>query len=289
MKERFQIYRLAIPDIPAGQSVIALPLKLDSDAPFTIRALSFVNANNQIIAGVAPGHGVVGNDVFTLVRFKGPNGMYRQSDFTPASVLCPNSGAIGGFGCGTAWRPLYPETTYPANATIEIDVKNTSGHTLTGMAVLFRGVKQFPDSLDLVGASQYPAGSFTSTPYDLPRTHHLADVADVPNIALNAPADAPVVLRGGLLVLSSLAADSAGQLYVDLRCSIQDANHKAYMNEPIEVDWIFGANPSNIKRWFPQIWLPASGIMYYRFVRNDGGLGNLDFTVTWKGSKVFPK
>jgi hypothetical protein len=270
MKERFQIYRLAVPDIPAGQGVVGLPLKLDSDAPFTCRSLSFVNADG----------GNAGNDAYTLVRFKGPNGMYRQAGAVPASQMVPSS-------VQTAWRRMYPETTWPANATIEIDITNASGVTLSGMVVLFRGVKQFADSVDVPGSSVYPA-TFGSIPFDLPRYVTLQEVQILDNIALNGPPDAAVVLRGGLFTYANSAALVASS-YRNLFCSIEDVNHKPYMNSDVEVDYLFGNTPPNMQLWFPQIWLPASGILYYRFSRNDVGFGVLNMCLTWKGSKVFPK
>jgi len=188
MKERMHIYRVAVPDIPAGGSISSLPLQLDSDAPFTARAISFAGADGGVTLG----------DVTTLVRFRGPNGLYRSSDFIPAFVLCPASGSTQYLGNGTAWRPLYPEITWPENATILIDVKNTGAVTLSGMVVFFRGVKQYQDSRDVPGSSVYP-GSYSSTAFDLSRWVSIPDVGMVDNIALNAPSDGSIVLRGALL------------------------------------------------------------------------------------------
>jgi len=279
MKERMHIYRVAVPDIPAGGSISSLPLQLDSDAPFTARAISFAGADGGVTLG----------DVTTLVRFRGPNGLYRSSDFIPAFVLCPASGSTQYLGNGTAWRPLYPEITWPENATILIDVKNTGAVTLSGMVVFFRGVKQYQDSRDVPGSSVYP-GSYSSTAFDLSRWVSIPDVGMVDNIALNAPSDGSIVLRGALLCISSPINSTAGEWYANLRGQIQDLNHKSYSNDDIEVNWLYGCNPGgNMMLFFPQIWLPPSGILYYRFVRNDPGAGQLDLNVVWKGSKVFQR
>jgi hypothetical protein len=276
MIERMQIYRLGVPDIPAGGSVIALPLKLDSDAPFSARAISFVGADG----------GVAGQEMLTGVRWKAPGG-YRQSGFIPAGVMCPFCGSPT-LGNGSAWAPIYPEVTWRESATIEVDVNNPAGTPLTGMAVLFRGVKSFPDSSQIPGASQYPQRC-SSLPYDLPRYLQLPEVGALDNIALNAPPTGSLVVRGAVLSVSSKLASTAGEAWVNLKCQIQDRNHKPYMNDDIEAGWLFGNNVTCLQPFYPQIWLPPSGIMYYRLVRNDPGLGVLDFSVTWKGSKVFQR
>lgn len=270
MKERFCIYSLRVPAVPAGKTLFSFGGQVDSDAPFAARSWSAVNANNGAVSG----------DDLVLARLKGPDGMYLQNNLVPLSRLIPASTAY-------QWTPVYPELVYPAGGFVSLDVQNLQGAPLTGLVFLVRGVKLYPDSYVLPGASAYPE-RFSSYPFDLARWHTLAAGADLFNVPLNTPSDAAVVIRSVSIQVSSKLTPYADE-YLDLSCILRDSDHKAYMNDYVRVQYLFDSDPSEPRPIFPQIFLPPNSVMYYDLRRGDVPSPAASFCLTFKGAKVIQR
>jgi hypothetical protein len=270
MKERFHIFTLPIATIPAGETVQGIVGRLDFDGPYVVRSWSAFRANGGVALG----------DDKVLVRVQGPSGAYLHTDFTPLSRVAPGS-------TSSQWTPVYPELVYPAGGAVIVDVQNSLGVPLTGLVLMARGVKLFPDSMEIPGASAYPE-RFASTPFDLPRWHSLAVTGQLSSVALNAPPDAAVVIRS-ISIQNSSRTTATPAAFTNLFIRLRDANYKAYSNDWVRYQYLCDSDPSEPRAIFPQIYLPPSGVMYYDLLRADAPGAAADFCMTFKGSKVFAR
>ena len=271
MKERFQLFTLPIDTIGAGRTVTGIVGRLDFDAPFVIRSWSAFRANG----GVAMG------DDKVAVKVRGPNGgAYLHTDFTPLSRVVPAS-------TSSQFTPAYPELVFPAGGTVVVDVQNGLAVPLAGLVLIARGVKLYPDTMDIPGASAYPE-RFASVPFDLPRWHTLAVAGSLSSVALNAPADASIVIRSISIQVSSKTTATPAA-YTNLFLRLRDSLYKAYSNDWVRVEYLCDSDPSEPRALFPQFYLPPSGAMYYDLLRADAPGADASFCLTFKGSKVYQR
>jgi hypothetical protein len=287
MIQRHQDYQLTIPVVPPG-GLTDLPLKLDSDAPFALR---LVRSRNLGLSGF---------------RFETPRRQWQSSGLTtdlipqaPGATL-PNPQPSRG-------RPIYPELVYPIGATIVCSVGNTTSGNLTNVKLLFRGSKLFPDGA--VSGLTYPARMSV-----LPRTYGVI-VQNVPgvttqpirNVQLKVRSDSDFALRYGVCdpFTLGLAAGSYNPFnYSELYIHLRDEYYKAFSNEPIHVNDLFGqGQPSPFQTATaqddgvvflpgllnPEIYIGRDHSIYFDVYRNDAGGGPVDLHFRFQGSAVFQR
>jgi hypothetical protein len=293
MIQRHQDYQLTIPLVPPG-GLTDLPLKLDTDAPFALR---LVKSRNLGLSGF---------------RFETPNRQWQSSGLV--TDLIPQApGAILVNPQPSRGRIIYPEQVYPIGATIVCSVGNNTGANLTNVRLLFRGSKLFPDGA--IPSPTYPA-KMSVLPFTYPPSSIV--IKDVPpvtttpirNVQLRNKTDADFVLRYGVCDPFTLGVDNGPfnpfnytHLYVQLR----DEGYKAYSNEPIHVNDLFGqgqpipwrfeispnANDDSVvflpNLFTPEIYLLRDHSMYFDIYRDDPDSGPVDLHFRFQGSKVFSR
>lgn len=287
MIERHQDYQLTIPTVPPG-GLNDLPLKLDTDAPFALR---LVRSRNLGLSGF---------------RFETPRRQWQSSQLrtdlipqAPGATL-PNPQPSRGV-------TVYPELVYPIGSTIMCSVGNTTNANLTNVKLLFRGSKLFPDGA--VSGLTYPARMCV-----LPRTYGVV-VPNVPgvtvtpilNVQLRVRSDSDFALRYGVCDPFTLGQASGAfnpfnysELYVQLR----DEYYKAFSNEPIHVNDLFGQGlPKPFQTaaaqddgvvflpglLLPEIYIGRDHSIYFDVYRNDVNSGPVDLHFRFQGSAVFQR
>lgn len=284
MIQRHQDYQLTIPTLPIG-GLESVPLKLDPDAPFNAR---FVITRNLIPTTAA-------------FRFRRPSGalqsnFYRQDCNTFGGSTTPFNGKV-----------LYPELLYPADGTIWVDVANLTNAPLTGIEICFRGSKVYQDGSapantvladGSLGVASYP-GRLSTLPFVYKVTCPTIQGVDAqPNIPVNIASDSDFAYRGGYaspFVRQVPGGPAQSGTFTNLYATLRDQNHKAYSNQPIHVDILFGpvggplddGGTNRSGMLWPEVYIQRNGVHYIDLVRNDIGGDPVDLQIFLGGVKVF--
>lgn len=273
--ERHQDYQLTIPTLPVG-GLLGVTLQLDSDAPFALRLTKTRNMPS------------------TGYRFRSPRGVYVDSTYENDLSLR-----------GTV---RYPQMVYGANGNITVDVPNDTGAPISNVRILFRGSKLYKEGQ--IEAPTYPE-KCSLFPWIYPVV-----VENIPinsrglfnNIQLQISSDSDFALRYAFadafeFVPAGAAARGAGS-YDECYVTLRDANYKAYSNEPIHIDDLFGSmNTISVGSplatlqpglFTPEIYVPRSGCLFFDITRLDTAppyLANqvCDIHFRFGGVKVFTR
>jgi hypothetical protein len=280
MIERHQDYQLTIPRVNPG-GMQNLPLKLDTDAPFALRLVSSRN---------------IGLNGW---RFTTPRQAY-QSNALRTDLIVPVAAGAGAYA--SRGSIIYEEMVYPPGATINIDVGNATGQTLTNAILLFRGSKLYTD------ASQW-APTYPERMAVLPSIYQVV----VPQVGLTETRrdiqlvinnDADFVYRWGVCDAWSLTQTNPQAFqFTELYVTLRDEQRKAYSNAPIHVNELFGqglptplgtgANDDQVLftpgLMTPEIYLPRKHSLYFDVVRNDSSGVPIDLYFRFGGMKVFQR
>ena len=306
MIERFQIFQLTVPTLPVG-GVTEVPLPLESDAPFAVRR---VKSRNIGLNGW---------------RFMLPDKSW-QSDRLRTDWTVPHS-PLGVFGSNpypTPGAAIYPELIYPANSQILVDIGNASGAPITNARLTFYGSKLFRDGA--IAAPTYPEKmsalpfnyktdvfnvglALSSTvPFEL-KDLQLRNLWDADYSVYGGVCDAryPPQQDGGVVGPGTSFANTPGNdpvqpTFGELYIMLRNESRKAYMNEPIHADDLFGravpspggaassnfgAPPQFPGLFTPEIYLERNCSLYFDLFRFDTTGVPLDLRFRWLGAKVF--
>lgn len=301
MIERHQDYILQIDSLAAGASVQSLPLPLDTDAPFALRARGI---------HIAPPTSTRSQALVQQLRFRYKNAAGEYLSTIP--VQTPQDFALA-FGQKGQYRPVYPQQVYPPGGAIEVDLFNDSATDITNIQVIFRGVKLFrdgsipaptyPDSCRALDFT-YQSGKGTST--DAPLI--LSTAGSLFQQPFNVKSDADFVCRAAQAGLWTTSGDGglySTNGYTELFIQLFDANFKSYSNLPIHIDWLMGnaggtqlpgltaLGNSAPGLFFPEIYIPKNQALYFSLFRRDTPyVGVTDalpvrIAIAWVGSKVY--
>lgn len=302
MIERHQDFQLTIAEVPAG-GLIEVPLTLDTDAPFLLR---LVKSRNIGLNGW---------------RFQTPRKAYQSSELrTDWNTMYAPAGTLLGVSRPGRGAIIEPELVYPVGSQIVVDVGNTTRETITNARLLFRGSKLFRDGV--ISAPTYPPkmsvlpGCYpvvvTGVGLATDATHPFI-LRDIP---LNILQDADFVYRYGVADPFTLGVDGGvvpppgfgptftpatfGEIYIQ----IKDESRKAYSNEPIHINDLFGAGfptpgpgvagaddagtgPMFPGLIIPEIYLERQHSLYFDLFRYDTTGATLDLHFRFQGMKVF--
>lgn len=286
--ERHQDYQLTVASVPPG-GVRNIPLQLDTDAPFALR---LVKSRNLGPSGF---------------NYQNPRRMYTSSGFQTDLIqdvlsndYFPSRGIV-----------QYPQMMYPPGSSIIVDIGNTTNENLTNVKILFRGSKFFDSRA--VSLPTYPP-RFGGLPFTYQTVvQNVGATAVLVDNQLQVRRDADFALRCGVCDPFSLAVDgtasSAGLLsppnFLNLYVMLRDESRKAYSNEPIHINDLFGQSaPADLPfgnndavLWLPgsltpEIYIPRDHSLYFDIFRSDdpsdfntGRPVNLYFRFV--GAKVF--
>lgn len=294
MIQRHQDYQLTIPIVPPG-GLEDLPLKLDTDAPFALR---LVRSRNLGLSGF---------------RFETPRRQWQSSGLT--TDLIPQApGATLANPQPSRGRIIYPELVYPLGATIVCSVGNNTGSNLTNVKLLFRGSKLFPDGA--IPSPTYPA-KMSVLPFIYPPSELIIEnvpavtAPPIRNVQLRNKTDADFVFRYGVCDPFTLGINGGvfnPFNYTELYVTLRDEGYKAYSNEPIHVNDLFGqgqpypfqtsvaglpVNDDSVvflpNLFSPEIYILRDHSIYFDIFRNDPGSGPVDLHFRFQGSKVFQR
>ncbi len=309
MLERWQIYQKTVAIVPPG-GIIGLPFTCESDAPFAFRRIKSRN---------------IGLNGW---RFQHPNKNY-QSSFLRTDVLpFTNAGGNGSY-FPTHGMPVYPQSIYPANGQIVFDIGNATNANLVDATLLFYGSKLFKDGS--IDAHQYPL-RMRPFPFVYPMTNPtngenqgpitlgLATDAQHPfvvrDLQLKIDQDADFVVRslvldpfvllveGGItpVLPNDPSAIATTYGYTDVRVVLKDESRKPYMNEPINVNDVFGQlaplsfgentdNPGSGPIFpgllTPELIVPREHSLYFDLYRYDTVGTPVDVWPRFGGAKLF--
>jgi hypothetical protein len=243
------------------------------------------------------------------MRFEGPDLQYRASQLIPQNLLMP----VG--GQSAAWKPVYPQVTYPARSTLTMDVQNLSTTaTLTNLTFYFLGVKLFRWG-DNPPAQTYPK-RMKGTPYAYGINYQTPPnlnnpTASVQNLltsderllqTFQTKNDADFVIR------TIQAGPSYSPFGLEVFLTLRDENRKAYSNDWVHFEVLAGPSVGNYQTgaggsvqaigtgnsspgfFFPELYLPANHVMYWDILRSDSGYAGAatipNFPVQLIGSRI---
>ena len=297
MIERKQDYQLTVPVVPPG-GVRNVPLTLETDAPFALR---LVKSRNIGLNGW---------------RFQTPRKVWQSNQLrTDWSVS---------FGAGSGpfpsqGAPIYPEMVYPIGSQIVVDIGNDTDEDIINARLLFRGVKLFRNGA--LSAPTYPA-QFNTLPFTYPVVVQSVGLAASATRPFTASAQLQIkeatdfvfrygvcdpfflIQAGGILPPGFLAV--GGQLaqqpnFDEVYVMLRDESRKAYSNEPIHINDIFGqgfplnhasgsdylgAGPVFPGLIIPEIYIPRNASIYFDIFRFDTTGVPVDLHFRFQGAKV---
>lgn len=294
--ERHMDYQLTVASVPVG-GMPEVPLRLDSDAPFSLR---LVRSRNLGASGF---------------RFQTPRRQWQSSGLRTDLTVNPTLGTFPSRGV-----VVYPQMTYSPGASIVCQLGNATLAPLTNVRLLFRGSKLFEVSDQ--DASTYPT-RLASLPFIYPSgdLFNFQTAIQFPTLTgtlrdlqLRVRNDADYVLRYAVCDPFTLLVDglltSYGAVtppaYQELYITLRDEARKPYSNEPIHINDLcgqglptpFGSGANDDRAlWMPglftpEIYIRRDGALYFDLLRNDTaatGSAPLDLHFRWGGAKVFPR
>lgn len=284
----------------AGNAVITnIPLKIDQDSPFVLRARGFRVQYDPTVASTSRQQTGL-NQV--QMRYSGPDRNYFSQVPVPQNVEMYAGGQAG------RPKPVYPNVIYPASSTLFMDVTNNGMTTLINLTFYWFGVKMFPWGLreeftypDVFGTVPF---SYDGTVASVPVTTASQGVRNV----FTVDNDTDFVLRS---ISSGITTGS--NLTWEIFIRLWDSYVYPYSSDFVHLDMIAG-NPFSLitfpvdptptfispawgnPGWFfvPEIYIPFKHFKYYDILRTDGpfvgqGAVTQNFPILFRGAKVFPK
>jgi hypothetical protein len=195
----------------------------------------------------------------------------------------------------------YPQMVYGANGYLIADVPNDTGAPIENVRILFRGSKLYRDG-------QIPAPTYPEKCSVFPFVYPVV-VEDIPgqtngrfnNVQLQIKSDSDFALRYGFAdsfhFYGPGEAWAAQVNYAECYVTLRDSEYKAYSNEPIHIDDLFGSINTTVADsalaslfpglYTPEIYIPRSGSLYFDIFRNDAHAENIDLHFRFGGAKVF--
>lgn len=283
MIERHQDYVFALGEMVEGEVYEELIQPLDADGPFILRALGgyYITDAGTADESTNPLPGML------MFRFADADGNWLQTHRAPGLLDQP--------GGPTDFRPLRRHVTYPARSTIRFQVENISGGTLSGIVLLFRGVKLFPGGYgepSPVYCPTYP-GCYACEPFQYVVNFDIAAGAELLNVPITMNGDAAFAWRGTLAVADPTAASNSLEV---LEVRTRDPWNKAFASTGanggagawVRAPRLFSAVPSAPGLWYPELYIDKSE-QFQLDLRNVGvGLAATG-QIALEGVKVFAR
>lgn len=285
--------------VAAGAEITSINLRLDHDAPFSMRARAYRVAYDTLASRTQQGLNNVS------VRFAGPLRDYRQQGYIPQNLVMPYGGQ------GGAWSPLGHEILYPAGGVIQMALVNTGATTLTNLTFYFRGVKLFPWGIN-------PAYTYPKKCRLLPFVYPISPVVPpsnpygtIQNLGtaetrllqiFRCQNDADFVMR------YAQAGPSYSPFPLEVGIILRDENQKAFSNDYVHYETLFGPCTGNFNCggvtigaigtgnalpsvMYPEVYVPKNHILWFDIQRADSGYAGAgvipNFPINLIGSKVY--
>jgi len=296
---RHQDYVFSAPSLAAGALLQAIPFQLDADYPFELHGIA---ARVPYNSTVGANFGTQAGLNLISMRLSGPTQNYRQDALVHLSLLLgPYFGQVGNP------RPVYPAQRWPRSGVINLDLQNNGPNTITGLQIVFRGVKVGP--MGSWNTYTYPAKVTRTLPFWYPSgagpaipTLTLGVTQNLTNVLFTPDNDSDFVLWFGQ------AGPDTGTYEVFF--TMKDDGFKPYSNAPVHADILFGRSgfpaafpvgassyvapvgpgASQPGLFVPEIYLPKNNRMFFDVQRSDAayaGAGSVTYPLTLGGMKVF--
>ena len=288
----------AIGSLVAGKQYPGIPLTIDADAPFHLKALA-VRMNWDADTGQ--------NGLANLwYRLKRGNGDYMSQDWVPFVL------AVRLFGQGGNPAPVWPWEAYPPGGVIEIDLWNRGNTALPGVQVVCRGVRRYPPLPSLYPKKIREIRNYTRS---LKQTGvgltpvtggDVRNIQILPQMTNNLMMSSDFVLRH--LTGGSVFNDKFPSSFVPARnvwCVLKDHQERPFSNLPVDINILFQQPLTNTDisgcvgqfgPWhpaliYPEVYIPQGQGLYLDIYRDDTGQAGgaavrLDFA--FGGVRVYP-
>lgn len=298
--DRHQDNVLDVGTILAGKKVFGLPLVLDPDAPFIMKALA-VRCDWELEIGQS-------NLQYLYFKLKRANGSFLSQDWIPLLY------AIRAFGQGGNPGPIWPHENYPANSALEIDLwnNNSTDVDIDGLEIVFRGCRRYAPRDNLYPKQIREIRNYTRS---LKVTVGITPVAggDVRNVQIfpsmtnNTFIGSDFVLRkitGGALYNPNSPAAYFQPRNVWL--TLKDGVGKPYSNAPVDINILAQQpmatasipNANQFGPWhpglvYPEIYVPEGEALTVDILRDDtafigqAGLAADRIDLAFGGVKVY--
>ena len=252
MSDRYQLrhqdYRMNVGTVPAGETVHAVTLQLDTDADFVLRG--------RAIHLRPPLAGPVDQSQLDNYydRYTGPDENYFAQNVTRFAAENRNYGQYGQF------LPVRTPVLYPRGGVIQADVYNAGDTDMEGVEIYFRGSKIFAPGV--LPCATYPA-RFSPMHFDYMASPYRGTAAYNPgvvqfaaqesrfNLVQNIASDADFVCRfiqvGSWMTATGSVNIAPPPQYFQLYVQFFDATGKYYSNLPVHADTCFGVNEMDLE------------------------------------------
>ena len=285
MVERWQVYVHDLGTVATGAAgrLTDVPLQLDMDAAFVLRARSF--AVLQTTGETAVSFSAVQS---VSSRFRDPNYGYRSVDLIPSS-FDPSPLATD----GPVPYPVYPNLIYPPGSSINTDFQNNGAHA-AHFYIVYHGVKLFGTAEQ---AYTYPPAC---------RMMDFSYTLSIPNLAVGETRtdniktirqDADFALGAAYVCTKQQPGQAAQGSFTNLFVKVLDHHRREFSNDWVPCNSIFGnaavvspfrnAIPGLI---VPEWYIPANDWFELQFKRVDAaisGAHTVDLQCVFRGRKVY--
>lgn len=278
MIERHHDYVLELGTIAAGQVITAIPMPMDSDAPFILRAVGGYSIEE-------PGASEIPMTLpnMLLARYADADGNWQQNARTPKVFTQVQ---------GTEFVPVCKHVTYPARSAVQMEFQNLTAGSLLGVTIIFRGVKLFPgDRVTApVYAPTYPP-CYTSESFTYLANFNIAAGAQLLNQPIYINDDADFAWRNNDITSDPSIVNSSSQ---GLELRLRDPLGKGYASYGngqaawIRSDWLFGSQlPARAGFFYPEIYIGKGQSMSFDARNLTGAPGPAAVQLQFDGAKVF--
>ena len=252
---------------------LGVPLQLDTDSYFALRAISY-----QVMVN-GPGLGF---------RYQDARGRYIEQAITGVSAGLGTEPSSAPGVCTTQWAPVHHQVWYPPGGVIKIDLKNLNqapGNN-GNIRIVFIGTKYFPDNASVFAPNLPPCYQNKPYNYVTPTDIQMTAVSESLNNFL------PVVNSDFIFQCAQISYSAAGAFVnaTDLGIRLKDYQGKYYDNDYIPIELLFGQHQADRPGiLWPEIYVDQDQGLYFDLQRNDPATEACSLQIRFGGMQIYDK
>ena len=260
-RPQWNVFRFTNPGLVAGSSVLNTEITLDTDAPFRMTGVAV-----YVFSSTGTPLGAASNIGMTL-QFTMPDFTWVQKRITSAQLLNPfDNQAVNGAGSQTApyysyFSALKKNIFYPNGASIQLSIAELPNVANALVMVVFTGTKLYGE-----GGVWWPVRdpSKPARPYIGYSVQFDSTKLPLYNIPLFISQDADFCWQFGAQTSNPGNTLSPVGAVRNIGIKIKDWTGKAFMNDYVPVDLIFGFDNSQTPGLvYPEIYIPKTQLIYF--------------------------
>lgn len=260
-RPQWNVFRFTNASLVAGAGIINSEITLDTDAPFRMTGVAvYVFSSTGAPLGAAPNIGLT-------IQFTMPDLTWVQKRLLSAQLANPfDNQAVNGAAAQTApyygyFSPLKKNIFYPNGSAITITVQELPGVADALVMVVFLGTKLYGE-----GGVWWPVRdpSKPARPYVGYSVQFDTTRLPLYNIPLVIAQDADFCWQFGAQTSNPGNTLSPVGAIRNIGVKIRDWTGKAFMNDYVPADLIFGFNNSQTPGLvYPEIYIPKTQAIYF--------------------------